>query len=372
LKVEKIGIHDNFFKLGGHSLLATQVISRIRHTYNIDIPLRALFEHPTLATLSQIVDSLTSKNVLSSLPPLGPQIRKGALPLSFAQQRLWFLDQLLPDTALYNIPLALRLRGSLDRGSLERALNSLIERHESLRTIFPSTAGEASQEILPHLEIHLRECLIDLAFLEKEEQALSAQRLAQEEATSPFHLSSEPLIRVKLLILGKEEHILLITLHHIICDGWSMGIFFKELSELYNAYAEGKEVSLPALPLQYSDFALWQREWLQGEVLEKQLSYWKQQLSGIPDLLDLPMDKPRPQELSYKGATYHTHLSKEIKDQLNQLARQEGASLFMTLLAAFQVLLYRYTGQQDIVVGSPIANRHHKEIEGLIGFFVNT
>ncbi|MBL8675936.1 MAG: amino acid adenylation domain-containing protein, partial [Alphaproteobacteria bacterium] len=372
LRIEKIGLHDNFFKLGGHSLLATQVISRIRHNYNIDIPLRALFEQPTIAALCPLIESLKQDNTLSSLPLLLPQERKGPIPLSFAQQRLWFLDQLLPEIALYNVPLALKLKGLLNTAALERALNTLIERHESLRTIFPSTEGEAHQEILPHLVINLAECSVDLTLLKKKEQKSTAQSLAQQEATTPFNLSTEPLIRVKLLILAKEEHILLITLHHIISDGWSMEIFFKELSILYNAYELGKDPSLPSLLVQYADFALWQREWLQGEVLEQQLSYWKHQLAGIPDLLDLPTDKPRPKELTYKGAIYHTTLSKQLKDNLNKLSQDYEVSLFMTLLAAFQVLLYRYTGQKDIVVGSPIANRHYKEIEGLIGFFVNT
>jgi len=372
LKVEKIGIHDNFFKLGGHSLLATQVISRVRHTYNIDIPLRSLFEQPTVAALSEIVESLCQEDKVASLPPLVPIERKEPLPLSFAQQRLWFLDQLLPGLALYNIPLALRLKGPLDTQALEKSLNALIERHESLRTVFPSLEGEAHQEILPHLEIHLSECTIDLTSLRKEEQETSAQNLAEQEAMTLFKLSEDPLIRVKLLILGGDEHILLMTMHHIISDGWSMEVFFKELSQIYNAYTKGQEPTLSPLALQYADFALWQRAWLQGEALDRQLSYWKQQLAEIPDLLNLPTDKPRPKELSYQGGDYRFSLSKEIKDQLNQLAQDHQASLFMTLLTVFQILLYRYTGQKDIVVGTPIANRHYKEIEGLIGFFVNT
>ncbi|MBY0463081.1 MAG: amino acid adenylation domain-containing protein, partial [Alphaproteobacteria bacterium] len=372
LKLEKIGVHDNFFKLGGHSLLATQIISRIRDNYHIDIPLRSLFEQPTLATLSQIVDSLKKSNTLSSRPPLLARERKGSIPLSFAQQRLWFLDQLLPEVALYNIPIALKLKGPLDIPALESAFNALIERHESLRTTFLSTAGEAYQHILSHFIIELAKCSVDLTNLKKDKQKIFAENLVQQEATTSFNLSTDSLIRVKLLILAKDDHILLITLHHIISDGWSMEIFFKELSSLYNAYAQAKEPSLAPLPLQYADFSLWQREWLQGEVLEQQLSYWKEKLLNIPDLLELPTDKLRPKELSYRGASYHYTFSKEIKDQLNQLAQHHQASLFMTLLTAFQVLLYRYTGQKDIVVGYPIANRHYKEIEGLIGFFVNT
>ena len=372
LRIEKIGIHDNFFKLGGHSLLATQVISRIRHTYNLDLPLRALFEHPTLHDLSQDIEQLTTKNALSVIPPIVAQQRPDFLPLSFAQQRLWFLDQLLPDTTLYNVLFALKLTGSLNLNAFETALNSLIDRHESLRTIFPTIQGEAQQLILPHLSIRVADCLDDLSSLPHEEQQTWVETLASKEANTPFNLSSGPLIRLKLIKLSLHEHALLITMHHIISDGWSMGIFFKELSELYNLYLQGQEPNLPSLPIQYADFTLWQRQWLQGDVLEAQLYYWKQQLSDIPDLLELPTDRPRPKELTYKGSAYHYTLSKEIKDQLNKLSQQQGCSLFMTLLALFQVLLYRYTGQKDIVVGSPIANRHYQEIEGLIGFFVNT
>ncbi len=372
LKVEKIGILENFFRLGGHSLLATQVISRIRSTYNVDIPLRALFECPTIATLGETLESLRQRSELSSVHSLLPQVRTEPIPLSFAQQRLWFLDQLLPESALYNIPLALNLKGPLNILALENAINTLLDRHESLRTIFPSLEGKAHQEISPHLKICLTECLVSLIHLKKKEQQLSAEELAKEEAIKHFALATGPLVRIKLLILGKEEHILLITMHHIISDGWSIDILFRELSIFYNAYAEDKELSLPALPIQYADFAIWQREWLQGEVLEGQLSYWKNQLSDIPDLLDLPTDKPRPKELTYKGETHTISLPKEIKEELNRLAQHHQASLFMTLLAMFQILLYRYTGEKNIVVGTPVANRHYKEVEGLIGFFVNT
>ncbi|OJW54632.1 MAG: hypothetical protein BGO67_05225 [Alphaproteobacteria bacterium 41-28] len=372
LCIEKIGIHDNFFRIGGHSLLATQVISRIRSIYNVDLSLRSFFDHPTILALSQDIELLKTNDLLSYVPPILAQQRPEVLPLSFAQQRLWFLDQLIPDTALYNVPTALRLSGNLNLQNLVDAFNALITRHEILRTIFPVIEGEARQLILPHLTVRLSENLQDFSALPESQQRTSVENLASQEAYTPFDLSSGPLIRLKLLKLSSQEHIFLMTLHHIIADGWSMSIFFKELSALYNAYLEDKELDLPPLPIQYADFALWQRNWLQGKVLEAQLSYWKSQLSDIPDLLELPTDKPRPKELTYKGNYYQVTLSKEVKDKLNLLSQEQGCSLFMTLLAAFQILLHRYTRQKDIVVGSPIANRHYKEIEGLVGFFVNT
>jgi amino acid adenylation domain-containing protein len=372
LKIDNIGIYDNFFKLGGHSLLATQVISRIRRAYNIDISLRSLFEQPTIVALSEIVDALKQEKSSLFIPPIVCMERPAHIPLSFAQQRLWFLNQLLPDLALYNIPLALRLRGNLNTNALEKAFNVLIERHESLRTIFPSPEGEANQVIMPKLVINLIEQAADFLLLKELEKKQAIEKLAQEEAAMPFNLSSGPLIRTKLIICSKEEHILLLTMHHIISDGWSLGNFFRELSLLYNAYVKNEEPLLPSLMIQYGDFALWQRKWIQGDILEKQLSYWKEQLAGIPDLLELPTDKPRPKDLSHRAAAYHIYLNKEVKDKLNKLAQDNQASLFMTLLAVFQILLYRYSGQKDIVVGSPIANRHYKETEDLIGFFVNT
>jgi amino acid adenylation domain-containing protein len=372
LKMDQIGVNDNFFLLGGHSLLATQVISRIRHHYKIDIPLKAIFEQPTIGTLSEKVEYLTNEKILSFIPPITVQSRENIIPLSFAQARLWFLDQLLPLAALYNMPFAFMLEGKLEIDALEKAFNTLVARHESLRTIFSVNEGETAQVILPKLTFVLKTLSQDLSSFSDSIKNEMVEKQVLEEANKPFHLSVGPLIRIQLLILSEEKHVLLITLHHIISDGWSMEIFFRELAVLYDAYAMGIEPVLPVLSIQYADFALWQRKWIQGEVLDNQLTYWKQQLVGIPDLLELPTDKPRPQELTYQGSTYHASLSKEVKIKLNQLAQDNQASLFMVLLSAFQVLLYRYSGQDDIVVGSPIANRNYKETEELIGFFVNT
>lgn len=372
LNIEKIGIHDNFFRIGGHSLLATQVMSRIRSIYKVDLSLRSFFDHPNILAVSQNIELHKTKDSVSNIPPLLAQQRPEVLPLSFAQQRLWFLHQLLPDIALYNVPAVLRVSGSLNLQNLEDAFNALIERHEILRTIFPIKSGEAYQLILPQLKVCISDCFQDLSPLLQNQQKTSVEKITSEEAYRSFDLSSGPLIRLKLLKLSSQEHILLITMHHIISDGWSMSIFFNELSALYNAFLTGEGLDLSPLPLQYADFALWQRNWLQGDVFAAQLSYWKNQLSDIPDLLELPTDRPRPKELTYKGNYYKVSLSKEVKDKLNQLSQDQGCSLFMTLLAVFQILLHRYTEQKNIVVGSPIANRHHKEIENLIGFFVNT
>ena len=291
-------------------------------------------------------------------------------PLSFAQQRLWFLDQLEPGSAVYNVPGALRLRGSLDVGTLGQSLHEIMRRHESLRTTFSMVEGEPVQVISPSVSVPFH--VMDLTECPESEREGEARRLASEEARRPFDLTQGPLLRTTLIRLGKEDHVLLLTMHHIVSDGWSMGVLYRELSVLYEAFSKGQPSPLSSLPIQYADFAVWQRKWLRGEVLESQLSYWKKQLEGVPAVLSLPTDRPRPAVQSFRGQRQSIELSKELTQGLKALSRKEGVTLFMTLLAAFQTLLYRYTGQEDIVVGSPIANRNRTEIEGLIGFFVNT
>ncbi|MET0500480.1 MAG: amino acid adenylation domain-containing protein, partial [Candidatus Binatia bacterium] len=304
------------------------------------------------------------------VPPIQPVSRNQELPLSFAQQRLWFLDQYEPNSSLYNIPGALRLRGFLDVAALEQSLNEIIRRHESLRTTFSMVDGDAVQVIAPAAGQSL--AVVDLRDHPEGEREEEARRLVSEEARRAFDLAQGPLFRSKLVRLGEEDHVLLLTMHHIVSDGWSMGVLYGELSMLYRAFINGEPSPLPELPIQYADFAVWQRKWLQGEVLESQLSYWKKQLEGIPAVLNLRTDRLRLAVQSDRGARQSLVLSKELTDQLKALSRQEGVTLFMTLLAAFQTLLHRYTGQEDIVVGSPIANRNRSQIEGLIGFFVNT
>ena len=291
------------------------------------------------------------------------------IPLSFAQQRLWFLDQLVPGNAFYNISTAMRLRGSLNVAALERSFNEILRRHASLRTNFVAMDGQPVQVIIPAMTLPLP--LIDLRRIPDSEKEARTLRLATEEAQRPFDLSCGPLLRVMLLRLGAEEHVLLLTMHHIVSDGWSMGVFFREVAALYDAFSSGKPSPLAELPIQYADFAHWQRQWLQGEVFEEQFSYWSRQLAGS-SMLQLPHDRPRPAVQTFRGARQSIVLSPKLTEALKALSRREGATLFMTLLAAFQALLHRYTAQDDIVVGSPIANRNRAEIEGLIGFFVNS
>ena len=290
-------------------------------------------------------------------------------PASFAQQRLWFLDQLIPGNAIYNVPTVIRLTGSLKLAALEQTFNEIVRRHETLRTTFIVLDGQPLQAIAPSLTIPL--CVLDLQELPADKQEVKAKSIITAEIEHPFDLSSGPLLRVILLVLSETEHILLLNMHHIICDDWSMGVLIRELGTLYAAFAQNQPSPLLELPLQYADFAHWQREWLQGEVLQTQLAYWREQLNGI-SILHLPTDKPRPAIQSYRGATQFLELPKKLIDALEKLSQQEGVTLFMTLLATFKTLLYRYTHQEDIAVGSPIANRNHSEIEGIIGFFVNS
>ncbi len=367
LGVERVGVYDHFFELGGHSLLATQVVSRVRDAFGVELALRTLFATPTVVGLAEELKAALAAGA-EPAPPLLAVERTPDLPLSFAQQRLWFLDQMVPDNPFYNIPTAYRLGGPLEVGALERALGEIVARHESLRTTFVSHQGRPVQVIAPPGPWGW--AVTDLAHLEEPEA--EARRRVAAEATRPFDLEEGPLLRAGLLRLGEEDHVLMLTLHHIVADGWSAGVLARELSALYRAFVEGRPSPLPPLPVQYADFALWQRRSLAGKPLAAQLAYWRSQLCGAPPALELPTDRPRPPELAYRGASLRFRLSSEVSQALGALSRRQGVTLFMTLLGAFQVLLSRYGVGTDIVVGSPIANRTRAEIEGLIGFFVNT
>ena len=370
LGIERIGVEDDFFELGGHSLLATQLVSRVREAFVVDLPLRSLFDHPTVASLAIEVEKLSGEASGTIRPPIEPADREQSLPLSFSQQRLWFLDQLEPNSPLYNNPMTLRLTGPLNIVALGRSLNEVVKRHEILRTTFAVRDGKPVQVIAPSLELDLE--VVDLSGRQEEEREGEARRLAAAEAQRPFDLACGPLLRSRLIRLGQEDHVWLLTMHHVISDGWSMNIFVSEVSRLYQALATGQEWELPPLPVQYADYAVWQRHWLQGEPLEKQLHYWTDRLRESTNWLELPIDHPRPPILTSRGAKKIFDFPPDLVKRVRELSRREGATLFMTLLAAFQTLLYRYTNQRRINVGTPIANRTNAEIEGLIGFFVNT
>ncbi|MEH2127083.1 non-ribosomal peptide synthase/polyketide synthase [Nostoc sp.] len=370
LKVELVGRHDNFFELGGHSLLATQLISRVRTSLKVELPLRSLFATPTVAELASSIQQLQQQNIELSTPPIFPRAENAEIPLSFAQQRLWFLDQLEPNSALYNIHFGLRLAGILNVAALQQSLLEIIHRHEALRTNFITVDGQAAQII--QTQPNWTVPVVDLQHLSITEQKTAAQKLVQQQGIQPFDLAEEALIRATLVLLSETEHWLLVCMHHVVSDGWSMGVFVEELIALYNAYFQGQPSPLLPLPIQYADFAIWQRQWLQGSVLNSQLSYWEEQLANASTFLPLPTDRPRPAVQTFNGANMEFALSVELTQQLTKLSQEQGVTLFMTLLAAYNILLYRYTGQTDILVGTPIANRDRTELEGLIGFFVNT
>ena len=370
LGVRRVGVHDNFFELGGHSLLATQVMSRVRQSFGIEMPLSQLFMSPTVAGFAAHIEEATRDGLQTPSLPLSPILRDGELPLSFAQQRLWFLNQFEPDSPFYNIPAALRLRGQLDTVVLEQSLNEIVRRHESLRTGFKSAHGEPVQIIAPFQHFNLE--FEDLSGLTEEEKKVRMRELTAQEACRSFDLLSNSLLRVRLLRLETEAHVLLLTMHHIISDGWSVRLLVRELSQLYSAFSRGEVSPLPELSLQYVDYAAWQRQQLQGPLLESELAYWREQLAAAPTVLELPTDHPRPPVQTFRGAHCSLLLSAELTQALRATCRREGVTRYMFLLAAFYALLSRYTGQRDLLVGTPVANRTRVETEGLVGLFANT
>ncbi|HEY0796099.1 MAG TPA: amino acid adenylation domain-containing protein [Acidisarcina sp.] len=370
LRIPLPGIQDDFFRLGGNSLLAVQVISRIRQAFGIELPLRAMFEAPTLAGLADRIETARREKTGIVLPPLVRRASSATAPASFAQQRLWFLAQLEPDDPTYNIPQIYRLHGELNRTALEDAIQEIIWRHESLRTTFDNVDGEPVQRIALEMKIPLP--IVDLTELGEDVRQAEAEKIARANARISFNFVTGPLLTAKLLKLADREHVLLLTLHHIVGDGWSGNVLATELMTLYGAFSQGRPSPLPELTIQYADYAIWQRSWLQGEVLEKQVDYWRKKLAGAPAVLELPTDRPRLAVQRHHGAVWSYKLSQEFLVRMNALSQAEGVTLFMTLLAGFQLLLSRYSGQEDIVVGSTVAGRSHTEIEPLIGFFINT
>ncbi|MEH1944122.1 MAG: amino acid adenylation domain-containing protein [Nostoc sp.] len=370
LKIKSVGRSDNFFELGGHSLLATQLIARVRDSLGVELSVRKVFEQSVLSELAREIDKASTS---VALPSITPQPENEPKTLSFAQSRLWFLAQLegKGTSATYNMPFALQLDGNLNVEALRQSLTYLLERHTTLRTYFPALEGQPQVVVKDVEDMEVLE-ITDLQALDSQTQAETVQQLANTHAQEPFNLNTDPLFRAKLLQLSQQKNILLINIHHIISDGWSMGVFKREWQQAYAAYATGSTPNLSLLPIQYSDYAAWQRSWLQGESLSSQENYWKQQLSDASRLLELPTDYPRPAQQSYQGEREEYCLSKELTQKLKAISQQQGVSLFMTLLAAFNILLSRYSRQEDLCVGSGIANRTHSYTERLIGFFVNT
>jgi acyl carrier protein len=369
LQLDQVGVHDDFFELGGHSLLATQVVSRVRQAFQAELPLRALFEAPTVAGLADRVETLLRRREGLTAPAISPAARDRSLPLSFAQQRLWFLDQLEPQNPLYNVPYIVRLRGPMKIEILRKSIEEIVRRHESLRTTFQTVDDQPVQVIAPEIALPFEQ--IDLSRGAEQERETAARKRAMEEVKKPFRLDTGPLLRALILKLADDDHVLVLNTHHIISDRWSMGVLSQELAALYEAYRVGGGSPLPELSIQYADYAVWQRQWLDGEVLRKQLAYWRKQLEEAPALLQLPTDRPRQAVESFWGGVHRHALHADLVRDLRTMSRRQGVTFFMTLLAAFQTLLSHLSSQNDVVIGTDLANRTQLATEPLIGFFVN-
>ena len=371
LGLPRVGADDDFWALGGHSLLGMQVLSRLRQRLGVELPVRALFDAPTVAALAARIDAARGEPVRAPQPPLRAERRSGPVPLSYAQQRLWFLHQMEPESPFYNIPFAVRLRGALDVDALRAALAEIVRRHEALRTTFAADAAGSWQVIHPAPDPFPLP-LADLRAFPAEWAEGEVLRLVADEAEHPFDLRRDLLLRALLIRASEGEHVLVLNLHHIAGDGWSIGVLFRELAALYGAFRDGDAPPLPEPPVQYADFAAWQREWMQGPVLEAQLAYWRTRLAAAPAVLELPADRARPAVQSYRGDVRSFDVCPRLAARLREVARGADATLFMVLLAGFDLLIHRLSGRDDVVVGSPIAGRVRGEVEGLIGFFVNT
>ncbi len=373
LGVERVGVEDGFFELGGHSLLATRVVSRVREQLGVELPLRRIFEATTVAQLAAAIDGLRAAGEAGdrpAAPPLVPVAREGRLPLSYAQERLWFIDRLAGGTGIYNVPLAVRFHGSLDLGALDRAFRRVFERHEVLRTCFAEEGGVPYQVILPRMPFRVP--VVDLAQPAQADADDLAGRLRSRDAGAPFDLLRGPMLRATVLRLGAEEHELLLTQHHLVTDVVAMGLLIDQVGVFYRAEVLGEPVALPELPVQYTDFAVWQRSWLESGELARQLAWWRQRLEGAPTEVDLPTDRPRPPLTSGRGDTRYRMLPEALSERIHELSRRRALTPFMTLTTLWAALLGRLSGQRDLLVGTPVANRSRRELEGLIGFLLNT
>jgi acyl carrier protein len=370
LEVDQVGVEDNLFEIGGDSLTATRLALQIRTSLDIQLPLRTIFETPTVAGLAVAVEAAREAAVSLPAAPIRPLARDGRLPLSAGQRRLWFADRLDPGNTVYTCQEAVRLAGPLDVPRLERCLNELVARHEVLRTTFAEIDGMPTQVIAAAQE--LRIAVTDLAWLDGQEQETEVRRLISEEVAVSFSLTDGPLIRARILQIGTEEHVLILTMHHIITDAWSMAVFIKDMGALYDAHSHASPSPLEPLTVQYADFAAWEHEQLAGAAMDEQLTYWKRQLRGPVPALSLPEDHPGALAQPNNGARQAFTISTALTAALRDLCQGQNVTLFMTLLAAWQTLLHYYSGQDDILVGSPTANRDQQETQELIGFFVNT
>ncbi|HEX4726954.1 MAG TPA: amino acid adenylation domain-containing protein, partial [Jatrophihabitans sp.] len=362
LGVEQVGRQDHFFALGGHSLLAMRLVALIRQRLGREVSPAALFAAPRLADFAELLRTVRADELL---PPIRPVDRSGPLEPSFAQQRLWFLAQLEGAGEAYHMPQAWQLDGPLDRVALGRALDALMARHEALRTRFVGTSSATQLIDPPEMGFPLQ--VEDLT-----DQPEALARIQQDEASVPFDLSAGPLARGRLVVLAPQRHVLLLTLHHIVSDGWSVGVLIRELAALYGAFLAGSDDPLPPLPVQYADYAAWQRAWFADRILEQQAEYWQRALADAPALLTLPTDRPRPAEPDYRGGQLRVEFDAELTAGLRALSAKQGCTVYMTVLAAWALVLSRLSGQDDVVIGTPTANRRRHELEGLIGFFVNT
>ncbi|HEX8431324.1 MAG TPA: amino acid adenylation domain-containing protein, partial [Longimicrobium sp.] len=366
LGVERVGRWDDFFELGGHSLRAVQIVARVRQVLGTDVSLGELFVRPVLADFAGVLEQA----IRVDLPPIEPAGRDGSLALSFAQQRLWFLEKLNDLGSTYHVPSRLRMHGELDRDALGRALDRIVARHETLRTTFAVVGSEPEQRIAPAAESRFH--LVDHDLSGHPDASAELRRIMAEESRAKFDLEHGPLLRGRLVRMAEDDHILLVTMHHIVTDGWSMGIFVQELTTLYGAFRRGEADPLPELEVQYADYAAWQRRATEGDVLGEQAEYWTRALTGAPEVIELPTDRPRPTKMEHGGASIALELDEELTAGLNALSRRHGTTLFMTLLAGWAAVLGRLAGQDEVVIGTPTANRGRAEIEGLIGFFINT